>query len=254
MHVDVIGDGAPLVLLHGWAMHGGVYAPLVEVLAAHYRCYVVDLPGHGLSDERDGFALHAVSERLLAQLPPAVWLGWSLGGLIAQRAAIDAPDRVRALVAVAATPRFVVAPDWPGAVPVQVFEQFARDLARDYRATIERFLALEVHGDAQARAEIRWLRQRLAERPPGDPAVLGDVLRMLASTDLRGELGDLRLPSLWFAGQHDRLVPSAGMRAAAALCGGEFLMIERAGHAPFLSQPARVAEAIHRLHARLPAA
>lgn len=251
MHIELIGAGPPLVLLHGWAMHGGVYAPLLDVLRTHFSCYLVDLPGHGLSDERDGFDLHAISERLLAQLPPAVWLGWSLGGLIAQRAALDAPDRVRALVAVAATPRFVVADDWPGAVATRVFEQFAADLARDYRSTIERFLALEVHGDAHARSEIRWLRERLAERPPGDPAVLTDGLRMLADTDLRGELATLAVPSLWIAGQHDRLVPAAGVHAAADLCGGAFLQIDRAGHAPFLSQPQRVADAVMALVGRL---
>ena len=41
-------------------------------------------------------------------------------------------------------------------------------------ATIDRFIALEVHGDAHARDEIRWLRERIGERPPSDPAILGD--------------------------------------------------------------------------------
>ena len=49
LHVEVAGDGPPLVLLHGWAMHGGVFAPLVERLAPRFTLHLVDLPGHGHS-------------------------------------------------------------------------------------------------------------------------------------------------------------------------------------------------------------
>ena len=43
------GDGPPLVLLHGFAMHGGLFAPIVHALAQRHRVHVVDLPGHGYS-------------------------------------------------------------------------------------------------------------------------------------------------------------------------------------------------------------
>lgn len=245
MHLHTTGHGPQLVLLHGWAMHGGIFAPLLRELEAHFECWVVDLPGHGLSEERDGLELDATVDRLLQLLPPAPWLGWSLGGLIALEAALRAPERVPALVLVAASPRFVLAPDWPHAVAQAVFAEFAADLARDYRATLERFIALEVHGDAHPREEIRWLRERLAERPPGDSAVLADGLTILADTDLRAELPGLVVPSLWLAGQRDRLVPWQGMRDAAALApGARFQRIDRAGHAPFLAHPQEVAAAV----------
>ena len=54
MHIETLGSGPDLVLIHGWAMHGGVFAPLLRELSAHFECHVVDLPGHGLSEERDG--------------------------------------------------------------------------------------------------------------------------------------------------------------------------------------------------------
>ncbi|HEY3585410.1 MAG TPA: alpha/beta fold hydrolase, partial [Casimicrobiaceae bacterium] len=60
MHVDSVGAGAPLVLLHGFAMHGGLFAPLVDALAAHRRVLVVDLPGHGRSAPAPTFALDAL--------------------------------------------------------------------------------------------------------------------------------------------------------------------------------------------------
>ena len=56
LHVEVVGDGPPLVLLHGWAMHGGVFAPLVARLRDRHTLHVVDLPGHGLSRDVDGAA------------------------------------------------------------------------------------------------------------------------------------------------------------------------------------------------------
>ncbi len=245
MHLDIIGRGPPLVLIHGWAMHGGVFAPLLAELSERFECHVLDLPGHGLSEERDGLALDATVDRLLNVLPPALWLGWSLGGLFALEAALRAPDRVRGLIALAASPRFVVANDWPHAVAPSVFEQFAADLAQDYGATIDRFLALEVHGDVGARQEIRWLRQRLGERPPSDPRILVDGLALLADTDLRAELPRLAVPSLWLGGQRDRLVPWQALDAAARMApAAEFRRIDRAGHAPFLSHASDVAEAI----------
>ena len=49
LHVERLGSGPDLVLLHGWALHGGAWAPVAKRLAPRFRVHVVDLPGHGLS-------------------------------------------------------------------------------------------------------------------------------------------------------------------------------------------------------------
>ncbi|MEZ5623317.1 MAG: alpha/beta fold hydrolase [Nitrosomonas sp.] len=49
MHCEILGNGPDLVLLHGWAMHGGVWRGVREQLAMKYRVHLFDLPGHGLS-------------------------------------------------------------------------------------------------------------------------------------------------------------------------------------------------------------
>ena len=48
-YVDIRGDGPDLVLLHGWALHGGMWGPWIDELARHARLHLVDLPGHGRS-------------------------------------------------------------------------------------------------------------------------------------------------------------------------------------------------------------
>ena len=246
LFIDVRGRGAqPLVLIHGWAMHGGVFAPLAEVLAERCTLYLVDLPGHGHSrDSAVALELDAVVASIADATPPAMWLGWSLGGLVALHAAATRPAQVRALAMVCATPRFVAAPDWPHGMAPATFETFAADLDRDWRATVERFLALEVLGDARAQSDLRRLRADLFARGEPDPVALAAGLALLQRSDLRERLPQLAVPSAWIAGRRDRLVPPAALRAAATACGGTFVELAHAAHAPFLGHAGAVAAAL----------
>ena len=242
LHIATSGEGPPLVLIHGWAMHGGVFAPLVERLRTRHTLHLVDLPGHGLSrDDATPLAFDAVCDALFARLPPAPWLGWSLGGMFALHAAVRDPARVPALVALCSSPCFVRGEDWRFGVSPEIFHDFARGLADDYRGTLDRFVALEAFGSDHAKDELRALRAGLFAR--GEPAarVLVDGLHLLETVDQRPLLDALRVPSLWIAGRRDRLVDPRAMRDAAARIDAAghapatFVQIEHAGHAPFLT-------------------
>ena len=243
LHVEVAGAGPPLVLLHGWAMHGGVFAPLVERLRGQFTLHVVDLPGHGHSrDCALPLTLEACVDAVAAVVPRAPWCGWSLGGLVALAAASTRPADVPALAMLCASPRFVRGEDWPAGVAASVFRDFATGLRDDYRATLDRFVALEAFGSDHAREEIRALREELFAR--GEPAasVLTVGLELLETCDLRDRLPALAVPSTWIAGRRDRLVDPRAMRDAAALAPhGMFHVVEHAGHAPFLTHADDVA-------------
>src|SRR3954467_5729207 len=188
-------------------MHAGIFAPLARALSAHFRLHLVDLPGHGYSRDDAGSLDPAECARRIAEkVPRAIWLGWSLGGLVAMRAALDAPARVRGLVLIATSPRFVVGNDWPCGVDPSVFAEFGAGLAGDYRGTIERFLALETLGSEHVRCELRALKTQVFAR--GEPALsaLTEGLRILDGTDIRADIGRIAVPSLWIAGRRDRLV------------------------------------------------
>ena len=246
LHIDRLGHGPqPLVLLHGWAMHGGVFAPLVEALQAHCTLYVVDLPGHGYSRNSTlPLEPHACARAIAAATPPAPWLGWSLGGLIALSAALEQPAHVRGLAMLCATPRFLRDPSWPHGGDATLVRQLAVDLETDYHATLERFLALEAMGSADPRAELRRLRADVFARGEPQVRVLKEGIALLEHTDLRAQLPRLHMPSLWIAGRRDRLVPPAAMAWSAAQCGGEFVEIAHAGHAPFMGHAPALAAAL----------
>ena len=246
LSIATTGQGTDLVLIHGWAMHGGIFAPLIERLADRFRLHLVDLPGHGNSD---GFLSGALDPRHLAgeiaaATPPAFWLGWSLGGLVALRAAIDLPAQVMGLIEIASSPRFVRAGDWPHALPASVFGEFGSALATAFRPAIERFLALETLGSANAQEELRELKRHVFERGEPSAVALHEGLALLDQCDLRPELAQLAVPSLWIAGRRDRIVPPEAMRWAAEQSRrGSYLELS-AGHAPFLSHADEVAGAI----------
>lgn len=255
MHIEVRGSGPALVLVHGWAMHGGVFAPLLERLQSHYTLHVVDLPGHGHSEaSRLPLELDAVAEQIAGRVPRALWLGWSMGGLFALHAAHRFAAAVRGLLMVCASPCFVRRADWPLGMEPDVFRGFARDQALDQRATIERFLCLQAQGSARAQAQLQQLRAQAFLHGEPSPRHLREGLELLQHSDLRNYLPGLRLPSLWLAGRRDRLVSPAAMEWAAQQSpSGAYQRLEHAGHVPFLSHADEVAAAVTDFAAALPA-
>ena len=249
LFVEKAGHGPiPLVMLHGWAMHGGVLAPLVEALDDQCTTYVVDLPGHGYSrDSELPLEPRACAAAIAAQTPPAIWLGWSLGGLIALTAALDMPSQVRGLAMLCATPKFARDASWPHGADETLVRQLATDLETDYHATLERFLALEAMGSADPRAELRHLRTLVFERGEPDRRVLQEGIALLENTDWRDMLATLCLPNAWIAGRRDRLVHPDAMRWSAARAQGDFHEIAHAGHAPFLGHVDAVVDALRPL-------
>jgi pimeloyl-[acyl-carrier protein] methyl ester esterase len=255
LHIRTEGRGdRHLVLLHGWAMHGGVFTPLVEALRDRCTLHVVDLPGHGRSRDSAVSLQPADCVRAIAaHMPPAIWLGWSLGGLYALQAALDLPDQVPGLVMLCASPRFVRGEDWPHAVSPEIMQDFARDLATDYTGTLERFLALEALGSDCAQADLRELRADTFSKHPPEVRALVEGLNVLEHVDLRARLPTLTRPSAWIAGRRDRLIPWQAMQWSAAQCNGAFTRIDGGGHAPFIGHAAEVLAALQPLLEGTPA-
>ena len=240
IYYEQSGHGPDLVLLHGWGSHGGVWTDVARALAGDFRVTVPDLPGHGRSRDvlPPAYTPEVLAEEVRRGLSgPAVWVGWSMGGLVALAAAQAYPREVTRLVLVGATPKYVQSADWPHAMTPAVLEQFARDLAQDYTGTLERFLTLQMAA-GEDRAVLRRLRTEMFRYGEPPMAALQAGLRLLQQQDRRDALAAVAVPALIIHGARDRLAPLGAARYLVQhLPQARLELIPGAGHAPFLSHP-----------------
>ncbi|MEW8505954.1 MAG: pimeloyl-ACP methyl ester esterase BioH [Candidatus Thiodiazotropha sp.] len=246
--IEQQGEGAELVLLHGWGMNSAVWAGFAEDLAADYRVSRIDLPGHGHSPFDEQHKLTAWAAACLEVAPErAIWIGWSLGSMVALQSALLAPDRVEGVVAMAGMPCFVKALNWQHAMAAETLDQFIQTLRKNHRQTLERFLALQTMNSVQATRLLKRLKALLRERPEPVPEALQTGLELLKSVDLRERLGDLSCPTTWVYGSRDTLAPaSASTDLRRWLPQAEMHILEGAGHTPFLSHPQETAQLLRR--------
>lgn len=233
------GEGnCHLVLLHGWGLNAQVWDCITPELSAHFTLHLVDLPGYGRSGECGAMTLEAMAEKVLENAPErAIWLGWSLGGLVASQIALNHPTRVQALVTVASSPCFSAQDEWPGIKP-DVLSGFQQQLSEDFQRTVERFLALQTLGTESARQDARALKQAVLSLPMPSSEVLNGGLEILKTADLREPLTALDLPFLRLYGRLDGLVPRKIVPQLDALWPqSESYIFDKAAHAPFISHP-----------------
>lgn len=239
LYWQTLGEGSrDIVLLHGWGLNAEVWRYIVERWTPHFRLHLIDLPGYGRSRDFGALSLQQMTDAVLAQAPQnAVWLGWSLGGLVASQAALSAPDRVDALITVASSPCFAAHDAWPGIRP-EVLQGFQHQLSEDFQRTVERFLALQTLGSESARQDARMLKSMVLDLPIPPVEVLSGGLDILNHQDLTAQMQTLTLPFLRIYGALDGLVP----RKIASLLDEKWPnsraeIIAKASHAPFISHP-----------------
>jgi pimeloyl-[acyl-carrier protein] methyl ester esterase len=234
-------------LLPGWSMHSEGWGVFAEGLSRWGTVQAIDLPGHGQHAEPlPAATLSAWAVALAGKLQGETWVGWSLGGMLALRAALDHPGRARRLVLLATGASFARRAGWPCGSDAQELEAFAATVKGDPDAALRQFDGWQVAGAERARKTRDWLaRQRLGGGVTREGLVAG--LEILRHADLRHELTQLELPVLVLAGAADRVLPpESAQRTAALIPGAVYRELPGAGHACFVSHPAEVLAAIGR--------
>ena len=242
-----VGQGRPLVLLHGWAMSAAVFSEVADLLSADFRLLIPDLPGHGNSSPSAQNDLAGISADLgcwlAATEKEAVTLaGWSLGGMLSLEIAHQKQLSVERLVLVGTTPRFTMSDDWAFGLPSVQVRALVRNLERRFEATLADFFSLAFAGESITKERLRTIRSFAVKQSPlpDHDAALG-LLNLLVSQDQRAILPEIHQPALVLHGDLDQIAPVAAGRALAEMLPhGSFAELPGVGHGPFLSQPQAV--------------
>jgi 2-succinyl-6-hydroxy-2,4-cyclohexadiene-1-carboxylate synthase len=240
--VPRVGGGGPehrgrrVVLAHGFTQTLGSWAAVGERLGERWEVARVDLPGHGGSGGvRVGFEEAA---GLLGEAGgTGAYVGYSLGGRLCLRLALDRPDLVPALVLIGASPG--IADPSGRAERLAADEALAERIERDgVAAFLDGWLAGPLFATLPEAAAGR--AGRLANTADG----LAWALRALgtgAQEPLWGRLASLRPPTLLLAGELDGKFTAIARQMATAIGpAAEVAIVPGAGHAAHLERPAEV--------------
>ncbi len=241
----VVGEGPPVLALHGLGGTKISMLPIVPALAPYHRLIIPDLPGHGASDKPVSTEYtprnYARTVRRLMdalEIDRAIVIGNSLGGRVALELAVRSPDRVRALALLApAVPGFRVRyvlgftriiPTELGAVPFPLREKWMKVAIRRLMGDPSKLPDAGYDGAAEEFIRIY--------RTPEARMAFFDSLRHLLTESPRpfwARMRHVRVPVQIVWGTADRLVPvRLAPKLAAELPDAELLVLPRVGHVP----------------------
>jgi pimeloyl-ACP methyl ester carboxylesterase len=234
---DTAGTGPVVVFSHGNLMNSQMWAPQVEAMRGEFRCVVWDARLHGRTkDDGDLYTYWDSADDLLGLLDhlgvgQATLVGHSQGGFLSLRAALRAPERVKALVLID-----TAAVAWPPEVLAQMsgVRDGFRDRGPDAVAPVLLGLLL-----GQPEIHEHWL-QAWREQPQQR---LADAVAVLMGVDdISARLGQITQPALVVHGEADQSIPPAlGQLLRDRLPGASDLIeIPGAGHTPSLTHPDQV--------------
>jgi pimeloyl-ACP methyl ester esterase len=244
IYFEEMGEGSPLVMLHGWGGSGRLWR-FQQELADSFRLVIPDLRGHGLSiASPEGFRVEELASDIVTlfeslALTDAILLGWSLGSQVAIASFPPLRERLSGLVLIGATARFTATDGYPHGLPANEIRGMGLRLRRDYERTMgEFFRSMFAQGELTTGQEERIGREILADGRLPAPKAARAALDILASTDLRERLRSIDCPVLIIHGSSDAVCPPGAARfLAKRLPNARLVEIAGAGHAPCLSRP-----------------
>lgn len=238
---SLCGRGASVVVLHGWMCNRSFWLRQCRELAGrNLRCLAVDFRGHGDSEApTGGHSIEQLADDLGAlmatlEIGPAVIVGHSMGGMVAQHFCLERPEQTAALVLVA-----TIASDPDDRL---ISKRIVSDAARMgfSRAFDRHFDAWFAPGAPRSVRD--WVKRQMRSTP--DDIGL-ELVSSYSRFDLTGRLGEIRRPTLVIGTRSDDSAPPGQSRRLAELIpGARLALIEDCGHFPMLEKPEELSRSL----------
>ena len=241
-----VGRGAPVVLVHGLADDHRAWRRVLPALSLRHRVILYDLRGHGqtTAGDPDG-TLEQLGADLVAlmdavELERASLIGFSLGGTIVMRTAIDQPARIDQLIPVATSSRVGrSAAEW-----YSERAEMVRTNSPALRSTLEQDTR-EIYFNQPEEFDAGWL---IRNQSTADPIGYGNACAAMAALHQRPldpDLGRIQAPTLVIAGDRDQhCPPRAAEIIQAGVPGSRLEVISEVGHPIPVEKPVEVSSLI----------
>jgi 2-succinyl-6-hydroxy-2,4-cyclohexadiene-1-carboxylate synthase len=244
LNYEVIGEGAPVTLLHGFTQSGRSWHEIVSLMPAGWKWVLPDLRGHGVTRVQPGapYTMEACTEDLVRLwdslgIARTHLVGYSMGGRLALHIAAARPERILSLLTIGA-------------------HAGLDEEAREGRRRGDEALAQRIENDgleafvnywsslplfeALARRGPSFLAQVRAARMDNHVAGLAESLRGMGAGAMRpvwNELGRVKVPATFVAGQLDHGYAASARRLAASVHESRVVIVQRAGHTVHQERP-----------------
>lgn len=243
-----VGQGQPIVCVHGWSMHKGMFSDLAEALSGKYRVICIDLAGHGNSKNAQGpFTIERAANDLFLLcknlgLQDIIGLGWSMGmhvwwEMIQQHG----EKNLSGLISQDMSPKVYNTKDWQNGTlngrTIDGIEDMLDDMCKDWTTFTYRFVPrifAQDLGDKWAALAERLMRDTLRN----DPKIMACYWRSMSSKDYRSLLPEIKTPTLIAHGGLSQLYGSGVAEFLhKELPHSQIVELAESGHAPHLEQP-----------------
>jgi len=244
LNYEVIGEGSPVTLLHGFTQSGQSWREVISMMPAGRRWVVPDLRGHGATRVRPGapYTMEACTEDLVRLwdslgIARSHLVGYSMGGRLALHVAATRPERILSLLTIGAHAGL---DEEAREGRRRGDESLAQRIETDgleafvnYWSSLPMFESLERRGPS-------FVAQVRAARMENHVAGLAESLRGMGAGAMRpvwNELGRVKVPCTFVAGQLDHGYAASARRLAESVPDGRVVIVQRAGHTVHQERP-----------------
>lgn len=217
LYYRTVGQGSPLVLIHGFGVSGYIWQLMLPYLAQRHQVFIIDLPGYGKSTFTPPWRLREMAPLLITwlrelNLSSVALMGHSMGGAIALHISASAPELVERLVLVSAA-----------GIPLNA--HLSHLVLRSIRSFFQQ-------GNGSYPSEL--IQDVLQPRP----LLFWQTAQEMMHSDFRAEIAANKIPTLIIWGEQDVFLPiSLGRALHAALPHATFVTLPNTGHRPMLAFP-----------------